>query len=151
MSIGLSLNSRKNAALEGTKHEPHEPCHNPSSPSRPTHHIGQSDVQKHPSRDGKDHVGGEAAPEEDAEDEADVTRHRRQHVEENGLWDAHPGVEQDDKVACRGRQTQRGHGVQSSPVVLEVYGSFVELYFYLITTLFLYGTFHLTSLSVVTA
>lgn len=66
-----------------------------------THHVSQADVEEHPSCDRKDDVGRKAAPQQDAEDQADVAGQGRHQVEENGLRDAHPGVQQDDKVACR--------------------------------------------------
>lgn len=67
----------------------------------PTHHVSQADVQEHSSCDGKDGVWCKAASEQNAEDEAQVAGQGWQQVEEDGLWDAHPGVQQDDKVACR--------------------------------------------------
>lgn len=70
------------------------------APSDPTRHVCQRNVQEHSSRDGKDCIGGEIAPEQDSKHEADVTRHGRQQVEENGLRDAHPGIQQDYKVTC---------------------------------------------------
>lgn len=36
------------------------------------HHVSQADIEEHPSCDGEDDVGREAASEQDAEDQADV-------------------------------------------------------------------------------
>lgn len=66
-----------------------------------THHVSQADVEEHPSCDGKDDVGREGASEQDAQDQAQVAGQGRHQVEEDGLRDAHPGVQQDDKVTCR--------------------------------------------------
>lgn len=66
-----------------------------------THHVSQADVEEHPSCDGKDDVGREGASEQDAQDQAHVAGQGRHQVEEDGLRDAHPGVQQDDKVTCR--------------------------------------------------
>lgn len=82
----------------------------------PTHHVSQADVQEHSSCDGKDHVWCKGASEQNAEDEAHVAGQGWQQVEEDGLRDAHPGVQQDDKVACRelgattqGSNPKQGH------------------------------------------
>lgn len=66
-----------------------------------THHVSQADVEEHASCNGKDDVGRKGASEQDAKDQADVAGQGRQHVEEDGLGDAHPSVQQDDKVTCR--------------------------------------------------
>lgn len=58
-----------------------------------THHVSQADVEEHPSCNGKDDVGRKAASEQDAQDQADVAGQGRHQVEENGLRDAHPGVQ----------------------------------------------------------
>lgn len=69
-----------------------------------THHICQGNVQKHSSSNGKDYTGGKGAPDHDAQNQADVARHRRQQVEENSLGDGHTGIQQDDEISCRGSE-----------------------------------------------
>lgn len=66
-----------------------------------THHVCQGNVQEHSSSYGKDYTRSKGASDHDPQDQADVARHGRQQVEENGLRDAHPGVQQDDEVSCR--------------------------------------------------
>lgn len=68
------------------------------------YHVCQGDVKKHAPCKGKDDIGGKAAANQDANDQADVAGHGRQQVEEDGLSDAHSRIQQDHKVACRGRQ-----------------------------------------------
>lgn len=65
-----------------------------------THHVCQGNVQEHPSSNGKDHARGNGASDHDPQHQADVAGHRRQQVEEDGLWDAHAGVQQDHEVSC---------------------------------------------------
>lgn len=64
-----------------------------------THHVCQSDVEEHSTGKCEDPVGGEAVPGQDAEAHPQVAAAGRQEVEEQGLLDAHPSVQQDDKVS----------------------------------------------------
>lgn len=71
-----------------------------------THHVCQGNVQEHSSSNGEDDTGGKGAPDHDPQNQADVARHRRQQVEENGLWDAHASIQQDHEISCRGAKWQ---------------------------------------------
>lgn len=70
-----------------------------------SYHISQGYVKEHATSEGKDDVGGKSVAQQDAQDQAHVARHRRQQVEEDGLWNAQPCCQQDNEVAYRGRQS----------------------------------------------
>ncbi len=69
-----------------------------------SYHISQGDVKEHATSKGKDDAGGKSATQQDAQDQAQVAGHSRQQVEEDGLWNTQPCVQQDNEVAYRGRQ-----------------------------------------------
>lgn len=71
-----------------------------------SYHISQGYVEEHATSKGKDDVGGKSVAQQDAQHQAHVAGHGRQQVEEDGLWNAQPCVQQNNEVTYRGRQSE---------------------------------------------
>lgn len=62
------------------------------------YHVCQSDVKKHSTSNGKDGIWSEAAAQQDAQHQAEITAHSREQVKKHSLRDTHTRVQQNHKV-----------------------------------------------------
>lgn len=88
-----------------------------ASTSGPTHHIHQSDIKEHASRDGEDPAGDALCvlAHRRANQHADVGHEGRQQVVDDGLLHRHPRFQQHCEITCQPEHTRSPKRCRNGP------------------------------------